>query len=161
MLAILMMPGYLLRRAHQQSTAVFTERMNELGYDITSVQFAALCVICKFPGLGQAALADIVAYDRATIVGVIDRLEAKGLISRTISTADRRARVLMPTSRGRETLEEVMPFVVALQDDILGRLAEDEKQNFVTLLNRMLDIQPIDEGDECPGASDAPSVEGS
>jgi transposase InsO family protein len=44
------------------------------------------------PGLEQARIAARIAYDKATIGGVIDRLEQKGFIKRSISKSDRRAR---------------------------------------------------------------------
>ena len=36
------MPGHLIRRLHQLSTATFSEQMKAAGIDMTSVQFAAL-----------------------------------------------------------------------------------------------------------------------
>lgn len=151
MLPILTMPGYLIRRAHQQSTALFTERMAALGHDITPVQFGALCVIGEYPGVGQAVLADMVAYDRVTIGGVVDRLESKGLVKRSISARDRRARMLTLTPAGKAVLGELMPVVAALQDDILGQLGEGERQSLIALLNGMLGL-PASGGGNDPGS---------
>ncbi|WP_292685703.1 MarR family transcriptional regulator [Novosphingobium sp.] len=72
------MPGHLIRRLQQQSTQVFAARMREAGFDITPVQFAAMDALAARPGIDQATLAQLIAYDRATIGGVVDRLEGKG-----------------------------------------------------------------------------------
>ena len=75
------MPGHLIRRLQQISISVFTERMKALGHDLTAPQFATLAVLSQSPGIDQATLAGLIAHDRPTIGGVVERLEAKGLSS--------------------------------------------------------------------------------
>ena len=65
------MPGHLIRRLQQIAVSVFTERVTKAGFDITPVQFAALSTIAENPGLDQASLAGLIAYDRVTIGGVV------------------------------------------------------------------------------------------
>ena len=50
------MAGHLIRRLHQQSTQVFTRRIQEAGFDLTPVQFAAMDAITKHPGIDQAGM---------------------------------------------------------------------------------------------------------
>lgn len=127
------MAGHLIRRLHQHSTQVFTARMREAGFDITSVQFAALDAINANPGIDQAGVAALIAYDRPTIGEVINRLVAKGLVERAINPADRRARVLQLTASGADTYRQLLPLVRDLQSDILSRLSPDERQAFLAL----------------------------
>jgi DNA-binding MarR family transcriptional regulator len=75
MLPIYRMPGHLIRRLHQMSVAVFAEKIAAAGADITPVQYGALCAVRAYPGLDQATVASMIAYDRVTIGGVLDRLE--------------------------------------------------------------------------------------
>ena len=84
------MAGHVIRRLHQQSTQVFVHRTQAAGFDLTPVQFAALDAIHAHPTTDQARVAEMIAYDRATIGGVIDRLEQKGWIHRVVSAQDRR-----------------------------------------------------------------------
>lgn len=140
MLPIHTMPGYLIRRAHQISTALFAARLAEAGSDLTPVQFGALSAIRHQPGLDQATLAEMIAYDRVTIGGVLDRLQAKGLILRSISKADRRARCLEITPAGAALLAELFPVIENVQADILSGLSPDEKEVFVALLKKVQDI---------------------
>ncbi|HOB14492.1 MAG TPA: MarR family transcriptional regulator, partial [Novosphingobium sp.] len=114
------MPGHLIRRLQQQSTQLFAARMREAGFDITPVQFAAIDALAARPGIDQATLAQLIAYDRATIGGVIDRLEGKGLVERTISAADRRAREVRLTEEGERVHRELMPVVRLVQQDIMA-----------------------------------------
>ena len=44
------MAGHLIRRLHQQSTAIFVQRTQAAGFDLTAVQYAALDAIYRHPG---------------------------------------------------------------------------------------------------------------
>lgn len=127
------MAGHLIRRLHQHSTQVYTARLREAGFDITSVQFAALDAINANPGIDQAGVAALIAYDRPTIGEVINRLVAKGLVERAVNNADRRARVLSLTPQGLDTFERLLPIVRDLQAAILGNLTQDERAAFMAL----------------------------
>ncbi len=132
------MPGHLIRRLQQRSTAVFQRRMREAPVQMTSVQFAALDVLARHPGIDQARLAALIAYDRATIGEVVKRLAQKGLVERQVSEEDRRARTLQLTDAGRQALHQVAPLVAALQAEILSALSEEERLQFLVLLKKAL-----------------------
>ncbi len=134
---IALMPGHLIRRLHQISTSIFLDGVRAAGHDLTAVQFAALSTLSRYPGIDQAKLAGLIAYDRVTIGGVLDRLEAKGLLTRTVSDRDRRARVLALSENGQQVLREVTPVVQALQDEILAGLSPDERATFVALAEKV------------------------
>jgi MarR family transcriptional regulator, temperature-dependent positive regulator of motility len=134
------MAGHLIRRLHQQSTQVFQARTQAAGLDMTSVQFAALDAMAQQPGLDQAGLAATISFDRATIGGVIDRLEHKGLVQRSVSAHDRRARQLHLTPAGKRLLKESRPVVEALQADILAPLSPAERAAFVALAHKALGL---------------------
>ena len=68
------MLGHLIRRAHQASTALFAEEC--AGLDLASVQFAALVAIKADPDVDATRLPALIAFDRSTIGGVLERLEA-------------------------------------------------------------------------------------
>ncbi len=127
------MAGHLIRRLHQQSTLVFVQRTQTAGYDLTPIQFAALDAIHNQPGADQATVAEMIAYDRATIGGVIERLEQKGWVRRVVSERDRRARELSLTPEGLRVLQALVPVVRGLQDEILASLGEADRARFLKL----------------------------
>lgn len=147
------MPGHLIRRLNQVSASVFQERVRAAGYDLTSVQFAAMNTMQLNPGIDQATLAGLIAYDRATIGGVVERLERKGLVTRKVNKDDRRARLLWLTDLGQGALERIGPIVHDLQDDILGSLTASERIRFIELAQKAL--RPDDEADS-GGPADRP-----
>jgi MarR family transcriptional regulator, temperature-dependent positive regulator of motility len=132
--------GHLIRRLHQQSMQVFQTQTQAAGFDLTSVQYAALECIAQRPGIDQASLAAAIGFDRATIGGVIDRLERKGLVQRFVSVQDRRARQLNLTTEGEQLLAACRPVVQALQDDILARLSPKEREFFLALAHKALGL---------------------
>lgn len=132
------MAGHLIRRLQQQSTQVFQSSTQAAGFDFTSVQFAALDAIAEHPEIDQATLAATIFFDRATIGGVIDRLEAKGLVQRVVSPNDRRARLLTLTEAGQALLQQSRPVVEALQAHILAPLSEKEQATFLRLATKAL-----------------------
>ncbi len=136
------MAGHLIRRLHQISSHVFAKRTQEAGFDLTSVQFAAMDAISRHPGIDQAGVASLIAYDRATIGGVIDRLEQKGYVSRSVSSRDRRAREISLTKLGEEVFSTLQVGVSQLQSEILDCLDNDERAVFIDLLRKAVNDDP-------------------
>ena len=120
------MPGHLARRFQQIAVAVFLAEVGDAGFDLTPVQYAALAAIKINPGIDQVTLAGLIAYDRTTITGVVDRLVQKGLLLRNASSRDRRARELQITEAGKRTLRGITPAVEAAQQTMLRGLTEKE-----------------------------------
>src|SRR5260221_4444480 len=108
-------PGHLARRFQQIAVAVFHAAVEEAGYDLTPVQYAALTTIATQPEIDQATLAGLIAYDRTTITGVVDRLVQKGVLGRQASRTDRPAHAFQVTGEGRHTLDGIESSVEAGQ----------------------------------------------
>ena len=130
-------PGHLIRRAQQIAVALFMEEC--AGLDLTPVQYAALAAIRQFPGIDATRLAGEIAFDRPTIGGVLERLEAKGLVARSATPDDRRVKLLRLTGAGLRLLERAEPSVESAQERILAGLARDERARFMALLTKLVD----------------------
>ena len=132
------MPGHLARRFQQIAVAVFLAEVEKQGYDLTPVQYAALVAVSTNPAIDQVTLAGLIAYDRTTITGVVDRLVQKGLVLRQESSRDRRARELKITDAGRKTLRGMTPAVEAAQDILVRGLTDKEAKELVRLLQKAI-----------------------
>ncbi len=132
------MPGHLARRFQQIAVAVFLAEVEQAGFDLTPVQYAALAAIGVNPGIDQITLAGLIAYDRTTITGVIDRLVQKNLVIREASSRDRRARVLTITTDGKRTLRAITPAVEAAQATMLRGLTAAEGRELMRLLRKAI-----------------------
>ncbi len=127
--------GHLLRRAHQRATAIFLEGIGEEG--ITPLQFAALAAMRAQGLVGQNELGRLTAMDPATVLGVIRRLAAKGLVERCPDPADRRRRPLRLTRKGRRLIERLIPRGLAISAHTLAPLNAAEQRTFLRLLRRL------------------------
>ena len=133
------LPGHLIRRLHQISVSTFTAETAAEGYDLTQVQYAALFTLRDHPGIDQATLAGLIAYDRVTIGGVISRLETRGYLERTVSETDRRARTLRLTPSGDAILNAIEAAVLRAQRSMLQGLTESERATLLVLLRKATD----------------------
>lgn len=138
--AIYSMPGHLIRRLQQISVSIFAEGMKSEGIDLTSPQFAALVMLDENSGIDQATLAGMIALDRPTIGGVIERLVGKGLVERKTSESDRRAKSLTLSPAGKAMVKRMQPLVVETQSKILDGLSDEEKEQFTMLATKITQL---------------------
>ncbi len=130
------MPGHLIRRLHQISTAIFAEQCAASG--LTSVQFAALTAIRENPGVDATRLSMLIAFDRSTLGDVLERLEAKGWISRSASPHDKRVKLLRLASAGSKVLDEAEPDVLRVQQRLLEPLDPADRREIMRMLTRLI-----------------------
>jgi MarR family transcriptional regulator, temperature-dependent positive regulator of motility len=135
-LAVHRMPGHLVRRLQQVAVRLFAAG-TEAG--LTPVQFAAMAALRQRPGVDQATLSALIGYDRATIGGVIDRLEVRGLVERRAAPEDRRQKLVSLTAPGRRTHDRALGEVEAMQERLLAPLTAQERREFDRLCRKMLD----------------------
>ncbi|MEQ8335567.1 MarR family transcriptional regulator [Nisaea sp.] len=136
-LTIHAMAGHLIRRLNQISVSVFQDHLKANGHDLTPVQYACLATLEQKPGIDQATLAGLIAYDRATIGTVLDKLETKGLVIRKISPRDRRAREMHLTEAGHGLYRAVTPLVQEIQRAMTDGLEPAERTEFLRLAAKL------------------------
>ncbi len=127
--------GYHLRRAQ---SVVFDDFLRTMAaQQIAPGQFGVLVLIAANPGLSQSALARAVGVERSTMVAVIDRLQARGLVERRRSAADRRSYALGLSAAGRRLLARLKPMVRRHERRVTQRLDAAEKATLIGLLRRL------------------------
>ncbi|MEH6437757.1 MarR family winged helix-turn-helix transcriptional regulator [Massilia sp. DD77] len=128
-------PGHLLRRAQQISVSLFYD---ELGTELTPVQYAILSRLADHPGIDQVSLAGLAAIDTSTGATVCARLEEKGLLERKVIPHNRRQRALSITPSGARLLEELEAGALRLRERLLAPLAAAEQRQFMELLAKLV-----------------------
>jgi len=129
-------PGHQTRRLQQIAVAIFLQE-TEL-YGVTPVQCAAMITVESSSGMDQRTLARTIGFDTSTIAGVIDRLEARGLLRRSMSALDARVRLITLTGKGRVLLESLMPSVLRAQHRMLAPLSRSERGEFMRMLSKLV-----------------------
>lgn len=132
-------PGFFARRFQQIAVAVFHAEVGAAGFDLTPVQYSALTAVHAHPGVDQATLAGLIAFDRTTMGGVVDRLAQRGLLTRKPHPTDRRARALEITAAGAELLARVEPAVERAQEIMVSGLNKAEAAEFMRLLRKAVE----------------------
>lgn len=127
----------LIRRAQQISVAVFLEQWAAL--DLTPVQFAALEAIGAHPGLDATRLCGLTGFDRTTISGVLERMQAKGWIVRKAGADDKRTKSVSLTAAGKKLLARAEPLAVTAQEKLLAPLDAEERNALVALLDKLVE----------------------
>lgn len=127
--------GHLLRSAHKRASAVCSEVLGSS--ELTPAQYFALARLSEVRRLSQNHLGRLTAMDPATIQGVIQRLQARGLVERTADMYDRRRKVLQLTPAGSSMIEQLQGLTVQANDAILGPLNAGEREIFMRLLKRI------------------------
>ena len=130
------LPGHYIRRLQQIAVAIFLQEAEATG--VTPVQYAVLQTVANQPGIDQRSLAGAVGLDTSTIASVIDRLEARGLLARSLSPDDRRVRLLALTAEGEAVLAQVLPAMRRTQDRILAPLTKSERAIFMRMLHTLV-----------------------
>lgn len=110
--------SFIAGKAAQQ----ITRRARDLlaPYGVTPGQYAALKVISDGDGLTGAEIGARLLLDSASITGVVDRLEAVGLIRRKADAKDRRATRISLAPKARS----LMPDLDAAMDRLNAEAAD-------------------------------------
>ena len=81
--------------------------------------------------------------DRTNVGQIVDELEAKGLVRRSVNGADRRARELRVTTRAANLRRRMRPRVLAAQASVLSPLKSTERVLLIDLLTRVVQANEI------------------
>ncbi len=133
--------GHLIRRLNQITVAIFLQETAAVG--LTTVQFAALEMINEVPNIDQASLSAMIAFDKTTILKVIEKLLDKGLITRVRSNEDRRSNKLHVTPAGREALNRVSMLMDGIEQRLLAPLPADDQRKFLEMLTQLVHVNNI------------------
>jgi DNA-binding MarR family transcriptional regulator len=125
-------PGFLLRRAHQISAAVFEDECRALG--LTPAQFGVLTVLRTHPGMGQSTLARSLGFDKVTVLRVLRGLESRGLVERGPAPDNRRNMCVNLTSEGVSVLQQAQRPAERAYKRLLAPLDKSQQEQLIELL---------------------------
>ncbi|WP_245718541.1 MarR family winged helix-turn-helix transcriptional regulator [Nocardia miyunensis] len=109
-------------------------------HGLTMWAYAVLLGLDRGPARGQGVLAQEIGADKTRIIPVLDDLQQRGLIERRPDPADRRARVLALTARGRALRDAAQADIQAKEEILLSRLDADDRRG---LLNSLIVLSAL------------------
>jgi len=110
--------------------------------EITSVQYAALEILQRTPGVNQRQLGNELDVDRSTIAELVARMVRNELIERSDDPVDKRSYVLFLTLAGKEQLSTLRPRVEEVERILTAELTAVEVRE---LRRMLLALLPFDE----------------
>jgi MarR family transcriptional regulator, lower aerobic nicotinate degradation pathway regulator len=125
-------PGFLLRRAHQISSAVFEDECKIVA--LTPAQFGVLCVLHASPGLDQSTLGRALGFDKVTVMRVMRGLESRGLITRVYAPDNRRNLSISLSASGLDLLLKTQEPAEHAYNRLMAPLDNEQRKQLVTLL---------------------------
>ena len=134
-------PGHLIRRANQMAWALFREETAAL--DVTPVQFSLLVAVGDFPSIDATRLSELICIDRATVGNIVERLEAKGLLTREPDGRDKRVKRLYVTAAGQQLVSQVCLVRARIGERLLSPLTAAEAARFMQLIAKLVGIDEV------------------
>ncbi len=104
---------------------------------MTRARCAVLIQLAQHEGVNQAALAQILDIRSITLVRLLDRLEAAGLIARMPDSQDRRSHVLALTAKALPIIEYIYDLTRNTYDDLQLGISKTEADQLRGLLCRI------------------------
>ncbi|GAB1515131.1 MarR family winged helix-turn-helix transcriptional regulator [Actinophytocola sp. KF-1] len=118
--------GVLAARLLFGLQAELFDRAARLGFDDLRPRHGAVVAHLDEDGVRLVDLARRAGRNKQTIAAVLDELEKLGYVHRAPDPADRRAKLIVPTDRGRELMrisDEIVADIEARHEERLGRAA--------------------------------------
>jgi MarR family transcriptional regulator, lower aerobic nicotinate degradation pathway regulator len=127
---------WLLGGASQRAHQLMQERLAAHG--VRKWHYAVLAALAEFGPSAQADMGRRLGVDRSDMVAILNDLEADGYVSRAPDPTDRRRNSVTLTPPGRAILARFDQLVIDADDALLKSLAPAEREQLVTLLERIM-----------------------
>ena len=127
--------GYWMRLVSNEVSHAFERALQQR--DISVAEWVAMNRLAALPGMTPARLAAAMGMTRGAISKVLDKLDSKNLVSRSISPLDSRVQLLSLTQRARRALPQLARMADDNDEYFFGALAPEEKAALRSLLRKV------------------------
>lgn len=124
--------GYLVNRLARAMRSTLAAEIESSG--LTPAQAAVVLALAESGPATPARLADLLGFDRATMSGMLDRLERDGWIGVSANPADGRSRIVTPTEKAAGAAGFLAEASARVASATLGGLSERDAKRFVVML---------------------------
>lgn len=121
-----------LLRTHQVFLSYAARHVHK--FDLTLPQFDVIITLGSSPGMSPKKLGEKTLITKGTLTGVINRLEAKGLVQRIASKKDGRSQIIRLTEAGNDLYENAFPEHLTYIQRIFKDYSPEDFSNLETVL---------------------------
>ena len=108
-------------------------------YDVTPAQTHVLLYLQQHGGrVPQHELAEFLRVKPSTVNGVLDRMEEKGLVRRSVSGSDARRRLITLTEKGAEQQALFQQSFLDVEEAMVRGFTQEERETLCALLDRVI-----------------------
>ena len=127
--------GPLLGYCDHQMMKLMVRKLR--GYDVSPMQCRTLTFLYEQQGdVTQKNLQEFLRVKPPTVNGIVDRLEEKGLVYRTVSATDGRCRILALTEEGQRFHDDFQTVLHQVNERLERGFTQEEKAQFTAFLLR-------------------------
>ena len=148
------MTGFLVAHGHHRLVGICDEALRPFG--LATRTFVALSVLETGEPWAQHELGAWLFIGPAATVELVDELESLGAVRRDRSAADRRSYALAVTDAGRRLVAQAKPAVQEAARVFTSPLGEEENEELVSLLARLVGADGTATGHEVAASSPSP-----
>jgi DNA-binding MarR family transcriptional regulator len=127
--------GYHLKRAYIHTIEQFHLEMKE--FRLRPAEFSILSMLSENEGVTAKKLSKALNIAPPNLVSLIDMLEDRKLINKTINAQDRRSQILQLTDSGKALLMNAQSAGLKAQDIAMKNLAPKDQELLVNLLRKL------------------------
>lgn len=106
---------------------------------LTPAQFDIIATLGNTKGMTCKELGEKTLITKGTMTGVLDRLEDKGLLSRSPSPEDGRSWITRLTGKGQAMFEEIFPAHIKHLEPLFDNIGDRELETLRARLRRLRD----------------------
>jgi len=145
--------GFLIHDVSRLRRTIMDKALRPMG--VTRSQWWVLANLSRHNGDGmmQTELAKVMDVGKVTLGGLIDRLEASGLLKRLADPTDRRAKRVVMTPRGTKLLADIQGIAAQVNAQIMNGISRSDISRTETVLYKMK--QQLISMDAVPGGTNA------
>jgi MarR family transcriptional regulator for hemolysin len=129
--------GFHVNRTAFLMTEEIGRRINNLGYEISTQDFAILFRLLKKVSMTQVEIAKLLMRDKTTITRRIDALVKKDYVQRTPNPSDRRFFLIELTETAHQALKELIPLIANFQEEVVKHLPDEDKITTIKTLKHI------------------------
>nr|WP_130861896.1 MarR family transcriptional regulator [Bacilliculturomica massiliensis] len=130
--------NYLLTTSQHRVSQAMSARLSE--FDITPVQYGVLYCLWVEKKKSPKEIAEILHLETSTISGILERMEKKGMLRRSISREDRRFIEIELTEKALALQEPVLDAVEEVNATVLADMSKEKQELFKSLLREIAEI---------------------
>ena len=130
------LPYKLAVLSHSVSSLV--ARVYDKRFGLTIPEWRVIAIVGRFPGLSAVEVAERTMMDKVAVSRAVTKLIKSGRIDREFADADRRRSILNLSEQGIQVHDEIAPFALKMEEDLLHGLSADEVETLNSVIERLL-----------------------